>query len=116
MSLFFLEVFGIDCFVYVYIIDSFVHVYLTICPTCTLSGGGCAFQVDRIDWFVHVYIIHWFVYVYGTDLFVFVCFQVLGVLVKLVVLIGSFAAAFGPAYSFTLVHLLYGSRCACVYV
>ena len=36
--------------------------------------------------------------------------DVLTVMVKLVVLIGSFAAAFGPAYSFTVVHLLYGSR------
>jgi len=36
--------------------------------------------------------------------------EVLTVMVKLVVLIGSFAAAFGPAYSFAVVHLLYGSR------
>ena len=36
--------------------------------------------------------------------------SVLALLVKLVTLIGMFAAAFGPAYSHTLLHLLYGAR------
>jgi oligosaccharide translocation protein RFT1 len=36
--------------------------------------------------------------------------EVYGVLVKLVVIIGAVAAAFGPGYAYTVVHLLYGSR------
>ena len=35
--------------------------------------------------------------------------ELLGVSVKLVSLVGAFAAAFGPGYSFTVVHILYGS-------